>query len=93
MNFGRFSVSRHLIDNEPEVVAEALSGIIVLDARYNYAMQKVDYVGKSAHFKHKVMVGQEAPEYTALISEERGIEWKLAEDSLNRLKGVKGLLN
>jgi len=64
---GCFSVEDRLIRNEPEMVAEAMMGFVVVRAHYCFASRSICYQAYS-HLFDKVPEGERAPEYEILVT-------------------------
>lgn len=59
---GHFSISRTLIKEEPEVVALAMSGMIVMRAECMLHTDAIEYWAMSEHFD-EIELGEIVPEY------------------------------
>lgn len=69
-NFGKFYVSKDLIDTHPQSFSKVLSHLqfIPTHVNFEYAWSKFLYVGLSPLFD-EVVLGEEIPEYTFVITE------------------------
>lgn len=60
---GRFSIGLELIDLYPSAVLDFTQGMLVLEARYNFPTNSIDYLGVDALKFSPVNSGEDAPWY------------------------------
>ena len=70
---GQFSIPMEYIKSCPESVKQLLSGMIVLEARYRYDADCIEYVALSDGFK-EVPIGRYADRYDLNIKEDGTLE-------------------
>jgi len=49
-HLAHFSISADLVRNRPELVRELMTGMLVLEARYNWAVNCIQYLADSPEF-------------------------------------------
>lgn len=69
---GRFSLSRHIIETQPDVVRQLMGMVIVVQCEMHYVDNFFEYTALSPHFA-EVPYGNMIPVYTVIISEPDGI--------------------
>ena len=70
---GQFTIPMEYIKSRPESVKQLLSGMIVLEARYRYDADCIEYVALSDSFK-EVPIGRYADRYDLNIKEDGTLE-------------------
>lgn len=65
--FGRFYISRHMIEKDPVSVFKVLGQCLVVRAEMDYATDTVHYTALSYHFE-KVSRGEKVPLYKWILS-------------------------
>ena len=60
--YGKFSISRELIDCFPEEVLAIMQDVLVVRAEMHFASDCVEYIGMCMHFD-KTEPGEEIPKY------------------------------
>ena len=63
---GRFSITRDMIDTSPDMVAGAMSGMLVVRAELQYHSDAIAYIAMSDFFDFVPLHGQ-VPEYEANV--------------------------
>ena len=79
---GQFTIPMEYIKLRPESVKQLLSGMIVLEARYRYDADCIEYMALSDGFK-EVPIGMYADRYDLNIKEDGSLELQ------RRVEGMK----
>lgn len=90
---GRFRLNRNFIHDEPENALKILDSILIVDIRYDFTSNSMNYVGYSKHFDI-VEDNTIPPKYNIEIEPNIGeIKWRREGDfSEQDVKGMLGEL-
>lgn len=76
---GKFSISLEVMQNNWESITKLFSFVVVLDARYDFCRNAIDYIGVCSKFDG-VEEGMEAPKYDLNLVETVGSNGKIHID-------------
>ena len=73
--YGRFVISRHFIEDNPELVKRIMGDCIIVRAECNFATDYIEYVALS-HWFDPVESGTIPPEYQITrVKQDKQIKW------------------
>lgn len=67
--WGRFHISRHIVEDQPTTVLSMLAGMVIVRAEMMYHLDSIEYYAYADEFE-EVDEGAEAPFYTAEMSQD-----------------------
>lgn len=80
--WGKFSVGREVVDEDPILMMRLMRHVIVHKADYDPASQTIEYTATSPYFE-PIPEHQKAPDYSIIFTQEDGhitkVEWKKTE--------------
>lgn len=87
---GKFRLDRNFIHDKPEDALKILGGILIVDIKYDFTSNSINYVGFSKYFD-VTEDGTLPPEYSIEIEPDTGkIKWRREGDFSEQ--NVKGML-
>lgn len=80
---GIFKVNRDVIEENPEMVAKLLNGVIIVGLENDFMTNTLIYKGYSNQFD-LIEEGETVPNYVAIVSKDKNIKWQRENEYTER---------